>query len=200
MKIRCIDNAVCKISFFLVCLPVSNKQESQLWQGKCYSNACSLQATFTMPSELQSSVTYIDTDVLKISWIFMDVSTVQRRLMTHLPELIKCQGEICYGLFQIICETTLCVDLSVQSPYQDFSAQQQCDDSGYPRIIQTPRKKEQVDEIILDFSKAFDNVAHNRLLANLDNFGIRGACVNGFETSSWKEDNLWWCMVTHQNG
>ena len=35
--------------------------------------------------------------------------------------------------------------------------------------------KEQVDMIVLDFSKAFDKVAHHRLLAKLHNFGVRGS-------------------------
>ena len=33
---------------------------------------------------------------------------------------------------------------------------------------------EQIDMIVLDFSKAFDKVAHHRLLAKLQNYGIRG--------------------------
>ena len=40
-------------------------------------------------------------------------------------------------------------------------------------LAQSPNKKLQVDMIILDFSKAFDTVPHNRLLNKLDRYGIR---------------------------
>lgn len=35
-------------------------------------------------------------------------------------------------------------------------------------------KNEQIDAILLDFSKAFDKVSHTRLLMKLDNYGVRG--------------------------
>jgi len=35
-------------------------------------------------------------------------------------------------------------------------------------------KNEQIDAILLDFSKAFDKVSHTRLLIKLDNYGVRG--------------------------
>ena len=40
-------------------------------------------------------------------------------------------------------------------------------------LAQSLNKKLQVDMIILDFSKAFDTVPHNRLLNKLDRYGIR---------------------------
>jgi len=33
---------------------------------------------------------------------------------------------------------------------------------------------QQIDAVLLDFSKAFDKVPHTRLLQKLDHFGIRG--------------------------
>ena len=41
-------------------------------------------------------------------------------------------------------------------------------------LTQTYDLSESTDVIYLDFAKAFDTVAHMRLLAKLDHFGIRG--------------------------
>ena len=46
-------------------------------------------------------------------------------------------------------------------------------------LAQSLNKKIQVDMIILDFSKAFDTVSHNRLLNKLDRYGIRN------KTQTW---------------
>ena len=45
-------------------------------------------------------------------------------------------------------------------------------------------KTEQIDAILLDFSKAFDNVAHSRLLLKLENYGVRGSLLK------WVQDFL----------
>ena len=42
----------------------------------------------------------------------------------------------------------------------------------------------QTDLILLDFSKAFDKVAHEKLLLKLHHYGIRG------DTLKWKKDFL----------
>ena len=42
-------------------------------------------------------------------------------------------------------------------------------------------KKHQHDLIILDFSKAFDRVPHQRLMRKLDHYGIRGSTYNWIE-------------------
>jgi hypothetical protein len=44
--------------------------------------------------------------------------------------------------------------------------------------------KEQIDLILLDFSKAFDKVPHERLLYKMEYYGIRG------HMNSWIRDSL----------
>ena len=41
-------------------------------------------------------------------------------------------------------------------------------------MLQSFDRKQQLDIAILDFSKAFDTVPHDRLLHKLNNYGIRG--------------------------
>ena len=45
-------------------------------------------------------------------------------------------------------------------------------------FIQNFESKTQTDVVVLDFSKAFDVVPHQRLLHKLDHYGIRGATLN----------------------
>ena len=49
-------------------------------------------------------------------------------------------------------------------------------------ITKALNDKLQVDAAILDFSKAFDKVAHSRLLYKLDYYGIRGNLLNWFDS------------------
>jgi hypothetical protein len=48
---------------------------------------------------------------------------------------------------------------------------------------------DQIDGILLDFSKAFDKVPHNRLLMKLDHYGVRN------NTLSWIQDFLSFTFV-----
>ena len=45
-------------------------------------------------------------------------------------------------------------------------------------FIQNFQSKTQTDVVVLDFSKAFDVVPHQRLLHKLDHYGIRGTTLN----------------------
>ena len=45
-------------------------------------------------------------------------------------------------------------------------------------FIQNFKGKTQTDVVVLDFSKAFDVVPHQRLLHKLDHYGIRGTALN----------------------
>ena len=40
----------------------------------------------------------------------------------------------------------------------------------------------QTDVVIMDFSKAFDKVAHKRLIKKIDHYGIRGKTKNWIES------------------
>ena len=51
-------------------------------------------------------------------------------------------------------------------------------------LHQNLESKEQVDMVVLDFSKAFDKVPHKRLMAKLQNYGVRG------NTHGWIESFL----------
>ena len=46
------------------------------------------------------------------------------------------------------------------------------------KLIQNFESKTQTDDVVLDFSKAFDVVPHQRLLHKLDHFGIWGTTLN----------------------
>ena len=41
--------------------------------------------------------------------------------------------------------------------------------------------KQQIDAVLLDFSKAFDRVPHQRLLLNLKHYGVRGNILSWIE-------------------
>ena len=53
-------------------------------------------------------------------------------------------------------------------------------------------RKVQVDLAILDFSKAFDTVPHNRLLQKLEFYGIQGDILKWISVFSNLEISVWW--------
>ena len=67
-----------------------------------------------------------------------------------------------------------------------FRSQRSCETqliSTLEEITRSVDQKRQVDMLILDFSKAFDTVAHQRLLLKLEHCGIRGKMLQWL--SSW---------------
>ena len=61
-------------------------------------------------------------------------------------------------------------------------------------LAQGLRDKQQIDAVILDFSKAFDKVSHRHLLLKLEHYGVRG------HTLSWIGDFLIKRMQSHDRG
>ncbi len=62
-----------------------------------------------------------------------------------------------------------------------FRAKRSCETqliSLTQELHQHLESKEQVDMIVLDFSKAFDKVPHQRLIRKLENYGIRGKTLD----------------------
>lgn len=53
-------------------------------------------------------------------------------------------------------------------------------------LASTLNKNQQVDAILLDFSKAFDKVPHQRLLAKIEHYGIR----DKLNLKNWVSDFL----------
>ena len=49
-------------------------------------------------------------------------------------------------------------------------------------------------DVVLDFSKAFDVVPHQRLLHKLDHYGIRGTTLNWIQNflTQWNPKSSWW--------
>ena len=58
-------------------------------------------------------------------------------------------------------------------------------------------ENEQMDAILLDFSKAFDKVSHQCLAIKLDHYGIRGNLLQWIKASLPTEHNKYWLKATH---
>ena len=67
------------------------------------------------------------------------------------------------------------------SVQHDFRSKHSCESQlliATDKLIQNFESKTQTDDVVLDFSKAFDVVPHQRLLHKLDHFRIWGATLN----------------------
>ena len=55
-----------------------------------------------------------------------------------------------------------------------FRKHRSCETQLVETVARSLDKKEQVDTLILDFSKAFDTVPHQRLINKMEHYGIKG--------------------------
>ena len=57
------------------------------------------------------------------------------------------------------------------------------------------QSRKQTDLILLDFSKAFDKVAHEKLLQKLHRYGIRGDTLLWIKKTFWITENSQWLQT-----
>ena len=92
---------------------------------------------------------------------------------------------VCAKLFEhIICKQIMShfSENKILTPVQHgFRSKHSCESQlliTTDEFIQNFESKTQTDVVVLDFSKAFDVVPHQRLLHKLDHYGIRGTILN----------------------
>jgi len=85
---------------------------------------------------------------------------------------------ICSKMLEHIIHSNVMDHLTYYNILSDrFRARRSCETQLFVTIqelAKTQSEGKQIDAILLDFSKAFDKVPHNRLLLKLDHYGIRG--------------------------
>lgn len=146
----------------------------------------------TCAKELAPAITSIfqqsiDTGELPTDWQNANVSPIFKKGNKHLPSNyrpVSLTSVCCRTLEHIICKFIL----NHLEKYNIFTHLQHGFRSGHScetqlintmhDIMKSYDKKEQIDLVILDFSKAFDTVPHRKLLHKLSNYGIRGNINN----------------------
>ena len=84
-----------------------------------------------------------------------------------------------------------------RTPQHGFRARHSCETQlllTSTDLVQNYENKLQNDVIVLDFSKAFGVVAHQRLLHKLNHYGVRGDILNwikNFLTNQPTDPSVW---------
>ena len=125
----------------------------------------------------------IDSGQLPEVWLRANVAAVYKKGDKHLPENYRpisltsvisklLEHIICHSMLNHFDENNILTDLN-----HGFRSGYSCETQlliTANDLLQTQNKNQQTDLAILDFSKAFDTVPHNKLIHKLSSYGIQG--------------------------
>ena len=129
----------------------------------------------------------LQTGKLPDDWVEANVAPVFKKGDRHSPANYRPISRTCVCaklLEHIICKQIMShfSENKILTPVQHgFRSKHSCESQlliTTDEFIQNFEGKTQTDVVVLDFSKAFDVVPHQRLLHKLDHYGIRGTTLN----------------------
>ena len=129
----------------------------------------------------------LQTGKLPVDWVEANVAPVFKKGDRHSPANYRPISLTCVCaklLEHIICKQIMShfLENKILTPVQHgFRSKHSCESQlliTTDEFIQNFEGKTQTDVVVLDFSKAFDVVPHQRLLHKLDHYGIRGTTLN----------------------
>ena len=129
----------------------------------------------------------LQTGKLPDDWVEANVAPVFKKEDRHSPANYRPISLTCVCaklLEHIICKQIMShfSENKILTPVQHgFRSKHSCESQlliTTDEFIQNFESKTQTDVVVLDFSKAFDVVPHQRLLHKLDHYGIRGTTLN----------------------
>ena len=204
--------------FILLCLKLlfRKKVSSNYWASKTKTKLqvrmVFLQKSKLFAAQLAPALTHIfnkslTTGILPEDWLSANISPIFRKgdratAANYRPVSLT---PICCKLFEHILHSNIMRHFSEHQVLTDrqhgFRANHSCESQLVLTVNDLAKSidaKTPVDMIIMDFSKAFDTVPHNRLLHKLQNFGTTGrthTCISNFLTKRRQE--LSWMVIIH---